>query len=102
MIPDLDIYRSAQALIKHHGQDAPIQAAIPTSVSGEQTVELDTVKKRLEILLDKFEEIQGISLMQARKAMTRENEKAVQKGDTTFFRFRYPIAVGSHCFGMVP
>ncbi len=28
MIPDLDIYRSAQALIKQHGQDAPIQAAM--------------------------------------------------------------------------
>ncbi len=28
MIPDLDIYRSAQALIKQHGQDAPIHAAM--------------------------------------------------------------------------
>ncbi len=28
MIPDLDIYRSAQVLIKHHGQDAPIHAAM--------------------------------------------------------------------------
>ena len=28
MIPDLDIYRSAQALIKQHGQDAPIKAAM--------------------------------------------------------------------------
>ena len=28
MIADLDIYRSAQALVKQHGQDAPIQAAI--------------------------------------------------------------------------
>ncbi len=28
MIPDLDIYRSAQALIKHHGEDAPIHAAM--------------------------------------------------------------------------
>ena len=28
MIPDLDIYRSAQALIKQHGQDAPIEAAM--------------------------------------------------------------------------
>ncbi len=27
MIPDLDIYRSAQALVKQHGQDAPIHAA---------------------------------------------------------------------------
>ncbi len=28
MIPDLDIYRSAQALIKQHGEDAPIHAAM--------------------------------------------------------------------------
>ena len=28
MIPDLDIYRSAQALIKQHGPDAPIHAAM--------------------------------------------------------------------------
>ncbi len=28
MTSDLDIYRSAQALIKQHGQDAPIQAAM--------------------------------------------------------------------------
>ena len=28
MIPDLDIYRSAQVLVKLHGQDAPIQTAL--------------------------------------------------------------------------
>ena len=28
MIPDLDIFRSAQAVVKQHGQDAPIQAAM--------------------------------------------------------------------------
>ncbi len=28
MIPDLDIYRAAQALVKHHGEDAPIHAAM--------------------------------------------------------------------------
>ncbi len=28
MIPDLDIYRSAHLLIKQHGQDAPIHAAM--------------------------------------------------------------------------
>ena len=28
MIPDLDIYRSAQALIEQHGEDAPIHAAM--------------------------------------------------------------------------
>ncbi len=28
MIPDLNIFRSANVLIKHHGQDAPIEAAM--------------------------------------------------------------------------
>ena len=28
MIPDLDIYRSANVLVNRHGQDAPIQAAM--------------------------------------------------------------------------
>ena len=28
MVPDLDIYRSAQVLVKHHGADAPIHAAM--------------------------------------------------------------------------
>ncbi len=28
MIPDLDIYRSAQVLVKRHGQVAPIHAAM--------------------------------------------------------------------------
>ena len=28
MTSDLDIYRSAQALIKRHGEDAPIHAAM--------------------------------------------------------------------------
>ena len=28
MIPDLDIYRSANLIVKHHGDDAPIKAAI--------------------------------------------------------------------------
>ncbi len=28
IIPDLDIYRTANVLLKQHGQDAPIQAAM--------------------------------------------------------------------------
>ncbi len=28
MTPDLDIYRSAQVLVKQHGDDAPIEAAL--------------------------------------------------------------------------
>ena len=29
MIPDLDIWRSARLLVKHHGPDAPVHAATP-------------------------------------------------------------------------
>jgi hypothetical protein len=29
MIPDLDIYRSAQMLVMQHGEDTPIHAAMP-------------------------------------------------------------------------
>ena len=28
MIPDIDIWRSANVLVKHHGADAPIHAAM--------------------------------------------------------------------------
>ncbi len=28
MIPDIDIYRSANLLVKRHGEDAPIEAAM--------------------------------------------------------------------------
>ena len=28
MIPDIDIFRSASLLVKHHGEDAPIHAAM--------------------------------------------------------------------------
>ncbi len=28
MLPDLDIYRSANVLVKRHGKDAPIHAAM--------------------------------------------------------------------------
>ncbi len=27
-LPDLDIYRAANVLVKHHGEDAPIEAAM--------------------------------------------------------------------------
>ena len=30
MIPDLDIFRPAQALVKQHGEDAPIRVAMIT------------------------------------------------------------------------
>ena len=32
MIPDLDIYRTANVLVKQHGQDATIHAAMRTDV----------------------------------------------------------------------
>ncbi len=30
MVSDLDIYRSANVLVKHHGEDAPIRVAMIT------------------------------------------------------------------------
>ncbi len=36
MTPDLDIYRSAQVLVKQHGQDAPIEAATRADVMIEK------------------------------------------------------------------
>ncbi len=38
MIPDLDIYRSAQVLVKQHGQDAPIHAAMRNALSFREPV----------------------------------------------------------------
>lgn len=64
--------------------------SIPTTDSREQTVELDTVKERLEILLGEFRETESTSLLQSRNEMNSENETAVQKGDTTYFKSRYP------------
>ncbi len=32
MTPDLDIYRSAALLVKRHGEDAPIHAAMRATV----------------------------------------------------------------------
>ncbi len=36
MIPDLDIYRSANLLVKQHGQHAPIHAAMRASAMLEK------------------------------------------------------------------
>ena len=43
MIPDLDIWRGARLLIKHHGDDAPVQAAM-----------------RADAMLEAGEELQGV------------------------------------------
>ncbi len=57
MIADLDIYRSAQALVKQHGQDAPIHAAMRADAMLEAG-DLDgcAVWKRI---LRAVEELQG-------------------------------------------
>ncbi len=57
MTSDLDIYRSAQMLVKHHGQDAPIQAAMRADAMLEKG-DLDgyAVWKRI---LRAVEELQG-------------------------------------------
>jgi len=49
MIPDLDIYRSAQVLAKHHGQDAPIHAAMRADAMLDKG-DLDGVAVRKRIL----------------------------------------------------
>ncbi len=56
-VPDLDIYRSAQALVKHHGEDAPIEAAMRADAMLDKG-DLDglAVWKRI---LRAIEEIQG-------------------------------------------
>ncbi len=57
MISDLDIWRSASALVKHHGQDAPIEAAMRADAMLEKG-DLDgyAVWKRI---LWAVEELQG-------------------------------------------
>ncbi len=57
MIPDLDIYRSANLLVKQHGEDAPIEAAMKADAMLE-VGDLDglAVWKRI---LRAVEELQG-------------------------------------------
>ncbi len=57
MIPDLDIYRSAQVLVKQHGVDAPVHAAMRADAMLEKG-DLDgyDVWKRV---LRAVEELQG-------------------------------------------
>ncbi len=60
MIPDLNIYRAAQALVKQHGQDAPIQAAMRADTMLDKG-DLDgcAVWKRI---LRAVEELQGAEI----------------------------------------
>ncbi len=57
MIPDIDIYRVANLLVKRHGQDAPIEAAMRADAMLEKG-DLDgyAVWKRI---LRAVEELQG-------------------------------------------
>ena len=59
MIPDLDIYRSASLLVKRHGEDAPIHAAMRADAMLD-TGDLDglAVWKRI---LWVVEELQGMA-----------------------------------------
>ena len=58
MIPDLDIYRSANLLVKQHGEDAPIHVAMRADAMLE-AASLDgyAVWKRI---LRAVEELQGV------------------------------------------
>ncbi len=47
MIADLDIYRSAQVLVKQHGQDAPIHAAMRADAMLEKGNLDGAIRKRL-------------------------------------------------------
>ena len=58
MIPDLDIYRSANLLVKQHGQDAPIHAAMRADAMLEAG-DLDGLAVWRRILRA-VEEIQGV------------------------------------------
>ncbi len=57
MTLDLDIYRSAQVLVKHHGEDAPIHAAMRADAMLEAG-DLDSYAV-LKRILRAIEEIQG-------------------------------------------
>jgi len=60
MTPDLDIYRSAQVLVKRHGQDAPIHAAMRADAMLEKgDLNGYAVWKRV---LRAVEELQGVEL----------------------------------------
>ena len=57
MIPDLDIYRPASLLVEHHGEDAPIEAAMRADVALEGGyLEGHEMWKRI---LRAIEELQG-------------------------------------------
>ncbi len=57
MIPDLDIYRSANLLLKQHGQDAPIHTAMRADelLEAGDLAGAATWKRRLRTV----EELQG-------------------------------------------
>ncbi len=57
LIPNLDIYRSANLIVKHHGQDAPIHAAMKADAMLEKG-DLDGVATWRRILRA-VEELQG-------------------------------------------
>ena len=57
MIPDLDIYRSANLLVKQHGEDAPIHAALRAAAMLEAG-DLDGYAE-FKRILRAVEELQG-------------------------------------------
>ena len=65
MIPDLDIYQSAQILVKRHGQDAPIYAAVRADAMLEKG-DLDgyAVWKRV---LKAVEELQSVESVEGER-----------------------------------
>jgi hypothetical protein len=62
----------------------------PTTKSGKETVEIETVKQRHETLLDRFDEMGRVSGSDSPPAMKPENRRAIERADSKFFRTRYP------------
>ena len=65
MIPDLDIYRSANLLVKRHGDDAPIHAAVRADAMLDKgDLEGFAVWKRI---LRAMEELQRVERVQGER-----------------------------------
>ncbi len=59
MIPDLDIYRSANLLVKQHGEEAPIHAAMRADAMLEAgDVDAYAVWKRILRAVEELQEVE--------------------------------------------
>ncbi len=56
MTPDLDIFRSAQVLIREHGEDAALEAAKHADAMLEEGIPRDEIEAALSRVLDDIEQ----------------------------------------------